>query len=487
MVTGKRAELLPESWKKEIKRSKKEAVDIGLDQRTGTKKEIQIDLPEKVAYILDTLLAHGYEAHAVGGCVRDSLLGRTPQDWDVTTSAVPMQVKALFPRTVDTGLTHGTVTVLIGREGFEVTTYRIDGEYVDGRHPKEVFFTPNLLEDLKRRDFTMNAMAYHHTNGLTDAFGGTDDLAAGIVRCVGNPMDRFKEDALRMLRAVRFAAQLDFQIEEHTRDAIRRLAPDLKRISAERIQAELVKLLLSPHPEYMRELYTLGISKVILPELDQMMETKQNHPHHCRTVGEHTICGLTHTAPDRVLRLAMLFHDIAKPVCRTTDENGIDHFYGHPEKSAQMAKKIFRRLKFDRETMERVCALVRWHDYNPLLTEEKVRRAVVKTGREQYPRIFALKRADILAQSDYQREEKLAYVDRYEEMYEAMTAKGDCISLKQLAVTGRDIMVLGVQQGRQIGTILNLLLEQVIEDPEKNRRDVLLELAQEYLHHQTLQ
>lgn len=473
------SQLLPDE------KSEKEAVGIGLDRQIGTGKKIRIDLPEKVAYILDTLMAHGYEAYAVGGCVRDSLMGRTPQDWDVTTSATPVQVKALFPRTVDTGLAHGTVTVLMGKDGFEVTTYRVDGEYVDGRHPKEVFFTPSLLEDLKRRDFTINAMAYHKANGLTDAFGGMDDLAAGIVRCVGSPMDRLKEDALRMLRAVRFAAQLDFQIEEHTRDAIRRLAPDLTRISAERIQAELVKLLVSPHPEYIRELYTLGISKVILPEFDLMMETKQNHPHHCRTVGEHTICGLTNIAPDRVLRLAMLFHDIAKPICRTTDENGIDHFYGHPEKSAQMAKKIFRRLKFDRETMERVCALVRWHDYNPLLTEEKVRRAVMKTGQEQYPRIFALKRADIQAQSDYQREEKLAYVDRYEQMYRQMTAKGDCISLKQLAVSGRDIMDLGVGQGRQIGSILNRLLEQVIEDPKKNSRDSLLALAKEDIRNQT--
>lgn len=441
----------------------------------------KIYLPDKVRKILDKLTANGYEAYAVGGCVRDSLLGREPEDWDITTSAFPLQVKQLFSRTVDTGLQHGTVTVLLGREGFEVTTYRIDGEYTDGRHPKEVTFTPSLLEDLKRRDFTVNAMAYNEQDGLVDAFDGAGDLEAGIIQCVGNPTDRFHEDALRILRAVRFAAQLHFEIEECTRGAICKLAPDLERISAERIQAELVKLVVSPHPEYLRELYTLGISKVILPEFDRMMETEQNHPHHCRTVGEHTILGMQNVAPDKYLRLAMLFHDIAKPACRTTDEHGIDHFYGHPEKSAEMAKKIFRRLKFDRDTMDHVCALVRWHDYNPALTEEKVRRAVVKTGQDQYPAIFALKRADILAQSEYQRKEKLDYIERYEKLYHAIMAKGDCISLKQLAVTGRDIMALGISQGRQIGDILHQLLEQVIQDPEKNDRTYLLQQAREYL------
>lgn len=447
--------------------------------------DVAIHLPDKVRHILNRLAAHGYEAYAVGGCIRDSLLGRTPKDWDITTSAVPAQVKQLFSRTVDTGLQHGTVTVLAGREGFEVTTYRIDGEYTDGRHPKEVIFTPSLQEDLKRRDFTINAMAYNEQHGLVDAFGGADDLNAGIIRCVGNPMERFGEDALRMLRAVRFAAQLDFRIEQQTRQAVRRLAADLNRVSAERIQAELVKLVVSAHPAYLRELYVLGISKVILPELDRMMETEQNHPHHCKSVGEHTISVVCNTPQDKVLRLAALFHDVAKPLCRTTDEQGTDHFHGHPEKSAELAANIFRRLKFDRDTMDQVCALVRWHDYNPALTEENVRRAVVKTGEDRYPAIFALKRADILAQSMYQREEKLAYVDRYEQLYEQMKAKGDCISLKQLAVTGRDLITLGARQGRQIGEILALLLEEVLQEPEKNERTYLLGQAGNYIRDMT--
>ncbi len=458
-----------------------ETMESRLEHKPEETQKIQIRLPEKVKQVMDRLEAHGYEAYAVGGCIRDSLLGRVPTDWDITTSALPGQVKALFPRTVDTGLVHGTVTVMIGKEGFEVTTYRIDGEYTDGRHPKEVIFTPNLLEDLKRRDFTINAMAYREQDGLIDAFDGAEDLAAGRVRCVGNPLDRFGEDALRMLRAVRFAAQLDFQIEAKTQEAIRVLAPDLRRISAERIQTELVKLAVSPHPEYMRELYALGISKVILPEFDRMMETGQNHPHHCMSVGEHTIAAMQHTAPDKTLRLAMLFHDIAKPLCKTTDADGTDHFYGHPAQSAALAQKVLRRLKFDRATMDAVCALVCWHDYNPKLTRGKVRRAIVTCGSEQFPAIFAVKRADILAQSDYQRAEKLDYVDHYEKLYDTVVKEGDCISLKQLAVHGCDILALGICQGRQVGEILNMLLELVMEDPDKNKYEDLMQAVRDYL------
>lgn len=456
-------------------------MQIRPEQKLEEKQNIQIRLPEKVKQILDRLASHGYEAYAVGGCIRDSLLGRMPKDWDITTSALPAQVKDLFARTVDTGLMHGTVTVMVGKDGFEVTTYRIDGEYTDGRHPKEVIFTPSLLEDLKRRDFTINAMAYREQDGLVDAFGGAEDLAAGIIRCVGNPLDRFGEDALRMMRAVRFAAQLDFQIEGQTQEAIRRLAPDLTRISAERIQTELVKLVVSPHPEYMRQLYALGISKVVLPEFDQMMETKQNHPHHCRNVGEHTIAAMQQIAPDKTLRLAMLFHDIAKPQCKTTDADGTDHFYGHPAQSAALAEKILRRLKFDCATMDAVCGLVYWHDYNPKLNRAKVRRAIVKCGKEQYPALFAVKRADILAQSSYQRAEKLAYVDHYEKLYNTVIKERDCISLKQLAVHGRDILSLGVGQGRQVGEILKMLLELVIEDPDKNEYAYLMQAARDYL------
>ena len=280
---------------------------------------MKIELPRKVVLIIKNLQRHGYDAYAVGGCVRDSILNRKPEDWDITTSAKPEQVKRIFRRTVDTGIEHGTVTVLIGKDGFEVTTYRVDGLYEDGRHPKEVTFTSRLEEDLKRRDFTINAMAYNDDERLVDAFGGMRDLNYHLIRCVGDPKERFSEDALRILRAVRFSAQLAFPIEPETAEAIKSLAPNLEKISAERIQAELVKLLVSDHPERIQDACELGITKVVLPEWDDMVGVKQNTPHHKYDVAAHTVHALQNVKNDKVLRLTMLFHDMGKPVMKTTD------------------------------------------------------------------------------------------------------------------------------------------------------------------------
>ena len=324
---------------------------------------MKIQLPEKVQQIIKTLQSCGYEAYAVGGCVRDSLLGRTPGDWDITTSALPEETKALFERTFDTGIEHGTITVLLGKEGFEVTTYRIDGKYEDSRHPSEVTFTRCLSEDLLRRDFTINAMAYNDEDGIVDMFGGMEDLEKKIIRCVGDAEARFEEDALRIMRAVRFSAQLGFEIEEQTQQAIRHLAMNLKNISAERIQVELIKLLTSPHPEQIRLAYELGITKVMLPEFDLMMETAQETPHHCYTVGEHTIAALQNCPPDKILRLTLLFHDMGKPVRKTMDEKGIAHFKGHAPVSEAVAKAIMHRLKFDNDTLRKVTKLVFYHDF----------------------------------------------------------------------------------------------------------------------------
>lgn len=442
-------------------------------------KKIQIILPEKVKHIIDTLMEHGYEAYAVGGCVRDSILSRTPQDWDITTSAKPQQVKALFRHTIDTGIQHGTVTVMIGHEGFEVTTYRIDGEYEDARHPREVMFTSNLLEDLKRRDFTINAMAYNETDGIVDAFDGIKDLQRGVIRCVGGAGDRFSEDALRMFRAIRFAAQLGFEIEEETRAAIHTLAGNIAKVSAERIQVELVKLLISGHPEELKSAYETGLTAIILPEFDAMMETPQQNPHHCYTVGEHTIAALKAVPQDKVLRLTMLLHDVAKPICRTTDQEGMDHFYGHPAKGSELARKILRRLKFDNDTTDRVCKLVQWHDDNPNLEPRGIRRAVSRIGVEQYPALFAVKRADILAQSDYRREEKLAYVDSYEKMYREILEKQECLTIRDLAVNGKDLIGAGMNPGKEIGEMLKELLAIVLEEPRKNRKEELLAVVLE--------
>lgn len=443
-------------------------------------EKMKINLPEKVKTIIATLMEQGYEAYAVGGCVRDTLLGREPQDWDITTSAKPEEVKELFSHTIDTGIQHGTVTVMLGKTGFEVTTYRIDGEYQDARHPKEVTFTSNLLEDLKRRDFTINAMAYNEETGLVDAFHGMEDLKQGIVRCVGNAKERFTEDALRMLRAVRFSAQLGFEMETKTRKAIEELAPTISKISAERIQIELVKLLVSPHPEELRTAYETGLTCVFFPEFDAMMETKQCHIHHKYTVGEHTIHALKEIRADKILRLTMLFHDIAKPICKTTDEKGEDHFYGHPEKGSEMARIILKRLKFDNNTTEWVCRLVRCHDQKPSLTEKSVRRAISRNGKELYPNLFDVKRADILAQSEYQREEKLNYVNQYEQIYEHIIKCNQCLSLKELAVSGKDLISAGMESGKEIGEMLQFLLEQVIEHPEWNEKEKLLSLVQNH-------
>lgn len=439
-----------------------------------------IQIPEKANEIITTLTDAGYEAYVVGGCVRDAILGREAADWDITTNAKPEEVKALFSRTVDTGLQHGTVTVLNGKEGFEVTTYRIDGEYRDGRHPESVSFTSNLIEDLKRRDFTINAMAYSEKEGLVDAFDGLGDLQKGVIRCVGDPRERFTEDALRILRAVRFSAQLNFAIEEETKKALAEFAPRLTKVSAERIQVELLKLLTSDHPEVFRQVWETGITAVILPEFDACMETPQHNPHHCRNVGEHILYTLTGVEKDKALRLAALLHDIGKPVCRTTDEKGIDHFKGHAGVGAKMADGILRRLKFDNDTRKKVVRLVEVHDDRDFpLNHRGVRRAVHRIGAELFPDYLKLRRADILAQNPLMQEEKLQRLEEAARLYREILEEGNCLSLKDLTVTGRDLIDAGVEPGPKLGIILKQMLEAVIEHPEYNTKEHLIG---KYLH-----
>ena len=439
---------------------------------------MRLVIPPKAEYILQTLEKAGYEAYVVGGCVRDCILGRNPNDWDITTSARPEQVKALFRRTVDTGLVHGTVTVMLEKEGFEVTTYRVDGEYEDGRHPKEVSFTASLTEDLKRRDFTINAMAYNPTRGLVDLFDGTGDMQEKVIRCVGNPMERFTEDALRILRAVRFSAQLGFSIAENTWQGLICLAPNLRHVSAERIQTELLKLLVSPHPDYLRRAYETGITKIILPEFDACMETQQNTPHHCFSVGEHTLKSLCNIRADKVLRLTMLLHDIGKPMVKRTYENGRDHFKTHGPEGEKMAVRILRRLKLDNDTIGKVSRLIKWHDFRPNPDMVSVRRAVHKVGEDLFSMYLEVQRADILAQSQYRREEKLARLAAVQACYEEILNQKQCLSLKDLAITGKDLIEQGYRPGKEIGTTLNALLEHVLEFPEDNTKEILRKLAE---------
>lgn len=440
---------------------------------------MRIELPHKVQTIIQTLQSHGYEAYAVGGCVRDSILGRQPDDWDITTSALPNETKALFPRTFDTGIEHGTITVLIDKEGFEVTTYRVDGEYEDARHPKEVTFTRSLKEDLLRRDFTINAMAYNDSEGLVDIFGGMNDLQNKTIRCVGNATERFTEDALRILRAIRFAAQLGFEIEEGTKQGIRTLAKNLQYISAERIQVELIKLLVSPYPQLLRTAYELGVTKVFLPEFDAMMETTQETPHHDLTVGEHTLKAITLTEPDKILRLTMLCHDMGKPEKKTMDENGRAHFKMHDVRSTEMTKELLRRLKFDNDTMRKVVKLVQFHDYRIPGTTRSVRRAMNKIGAELFPYYMQVQMADALAQSMYKREEKLQNLQEIEDCYQEIIEKGECVSLSTLAINGSDLISEGMKPGKEIGAVLGQLLEHVLDHPEDNTKSKLLSIRRE--------
>lgn len=441
---------------------------------------IKISLPKDVENIIKIIEEAGFEAYAVGGCVRDSLLLREPDDWDITTSAKPEQIKALFRKTIDTGIAHGTVTVMMHHKGYEVTTYRIDGEYEDSRHPKEVTFTLDLLEDLRRRDFTINAMAYNDRSGIVDAFCGMEDLDNKIIRAVGNPKERFEEDALRIMRAVRFSAQLGYEIEEDTGKAIRALAGNLSHISAERIQVELVKLAQSPHPEKIRDLYEMGISKVFMPEFDAIMETTQNNPHHMYSVGEHTIRAMIAVEADKNLRLAMLFHDFGKSRCRTTDEEGVDHFHGHSAKSEEMSKEILKRLKFDNDTIHIVSRLVQNHDYDIVPEKKYVRRAVNRIGEDIFGLLLKVKQADLDAQSDYLKEEKQQKLCQIKELYQEILEDEECISLRMLAVKGTDLIAWGMQPGKEIGEMLARLLEEVLDNPQNNQKEKLYSFYLKY-------
>ncbi len=432
--------------------------------------ENEIRIPPEVNRIIEKLEKNGYEAYAVGGCVRDVLLGRQPSDWDITTSAFPEQVKSAFSHTADTGIAHGTVTVLSEGGSFEVTTYRIDGDYEDGRHPNKVTYIRDLSEDLKRRDFTVNAMAYNERTGLVDLFGGRDDLKTGLIRCVGESRERFTEDALRILRAVRFAAQLDFKIEEKTAEAASLMASSLRKISAERIQSELSKLLVSPHPEKMALMWELGITKEILPVFDRMME--QTLPAG-NSVGEHTIRTLEAVRADRVLRWTMLLHDCGKPDTAAVIDGKL-RFLQHAAAGAALAGRIMRSLKMDRDTMDKAQVLITWHTFMPEPDPASVRQAVNRIGENLFPLYLEVKRADITVREEPVRTKRLDVLTQIVHIYEEILERGDCLSLKDLKLTGSDLLEDGMQRGPQIGMVLKQLLEEVLREPSLNERTYLL-------------
>ena len=438
---------------------------------------MQWNLPSGVAFILSRLREKGYEAYVVGGSVRDTLRGEIPHDYDVTTSALPSETAALFSdcRTVDTGLKHGTLTVLYGDVPYEVTTYRVDGGYTDGRHPDEVSFAPSLREDAARRDFTVNAMAYAPESGVIDFFGGKQDLENRILRTVGDPDRRFSEDALRILRALRFAATLDFSIEEKTAASVCRNKDLLLKISAERIRDELSKLLCGKAAFRILKEYR-DVMAVCIPELTATFDFAQRSKHHVYDLYLHTLHVLCATPPNLTLRMAALLHDVGKPDTFSIDREGNGHFYGHAERSAEMADTVLRRLRFDNRTRERIILLVEKHGVELPATERSLKRLLRSVGEQAFFELMTLKKADIAALSPMHHP-RIAEIKSIETAARKLLSDAACFSLRELAVNGSDMIKLGVSEGKRIGELLDACLEAVIDGRVKNEREALLAFA----------
>lgn len=435
-------------------------------------------VPKSVRELIQRLSAAGHEGYAVGGCVRDSLLGQTPHDWDIATSASPDEMKACFTglRTIDTGLKHGTLTVLVDGEPHEVTSFRADGEYTDHRHPDRVRFVSSLREDLQRRDFTINAMALSGEGELIDMFGGQRDLARGLVRCVGDPGRRFEEDALRILRALRFASVLGFEIEINTAAAMRERCALMRYVSVERVFVELKRMLCGPTPGRVLTEYP-DVLGTVLPEILPAVGFEQHNPHHDSDVWGHTARAVDAIAPEPALRLTMLLHDLGKPRCFTLDAQGIGHFYGHAGISERMATQILHRLKADNRTTERVLGLIRVHDLKPEPSERWIKRRMNAMGAEALCDLFKVQRADASAQSEHKRGDKLALLDACEALLMDILNSRACTSLSTLAVHGRDLMGIGIEPGKRLGEALNWLLDGVLDGVLPNERTALLDAA----------
>lgn len=441
---------------------------------------MKIRIPNKVKYIMDTLLKHNYEAYIVGGCVRDMILGREPEDWDITTCATPEQVKSIFHRTVDTGIQHGTVTVLLEKEHFEVTTYRVDGIYEDYRRPKEVSFTSSLEEDLKRRDFTINAMAYNYNQGLVDPFNGLKDLEEGLIKTVGSAHDRFNEDALRMIRAIRFSCQLGFGLEDKTFEAIKLNCELIKKVSIERIREEFSKILVSKEASRgIDNLRVSGLLQYFLPEVLAMFGFDQRNPHHDKDIYYHTLMVVDNTEPKLTVRLAALLHDIAKPVTFSLDEKGIGHFYTHEVKGKEMCEYILKRLRYDNDTIKKVSNLVFDHmSRYSNLKKSTIKKVINRVGKENLEDLFNLQEADIKGSAppfDF------SGIHRLRIKSKEILEQKEPLNVKDLALKGDHLIKLGLKPGKLIGEILNYLIEKVLEDPELNKKEQLEEMALEYI------
>lgn len=439
-----------------------------------------MDMPKNVDTAINLLQSAGFEAYAVGGCVRDSLLGKTPNDWDITTSAKPEDMKSVFVNfhCIDTGIKHGTVTVVIDGEPLEITTFRLDGEYEDNRHPKSVTFTSDLGADLGRRDFTVNAMVYSKKTGTVDLFGGQNDLKNKIIRCVGDPDRRFNEDALRILRALRFASALDFEIEEKTAQSLLKNRALLGNISEERIAKELLKLVCGKGAKRILTDFAPVLFE-ILPELQPMYKNSHDNPHHCYDIYEHTLIAVESIDPEPTLRFAMLLHDCGKPAVKKFDENGVAHFYGHQRISAEISAQILARLKVSNKFRDEILFLVSNHDRWELYENtEKMPRYLSKFGLDGVLKLLKVMRADVLAQSPEYRY-RLDQIADAEEIAKNLAAQKPCLSLSELQINGRTLMDIGIPQGRKLGAVLAQLLDEVIDGVTKNTQEALTTRARE--------
>lgn len=441
---------------------------------------MNIVLPKNVKLIIDILNKNGFEAFVVGGCVRDSIIGLTPHDWDICTNAKPEEIKNCFLNfnTFDSGLKHGTISIVIDGEVYEVTTYRIDGTYSDNRRPDSVTFTSDIAKDLARRDFTINAMAYNEQYGLLDPYEGRNDLSEKIIRCVGNSDFRFNEDALRIIRALRFASVYDFVIENETSESISKNADLLKNIAVERISVEFNKLLCGNGAEEILNNYR-DVIAVFIPEIKPMFDYSQHTKHHNRDLWRHTTYSVKSIDKMPLLRMSMLLHDIGKPKACKRDEDGTCHFKGHPKYSAEIAETILHRLKYPTDFIGTCITLIKYHDVRFNGSKRQLRHVMSAIGDKNVELLLKIQRADIMAQSDYKHKEKLEKLDLACRVYEEILADKDCFTLKQLEINGNDIKKLGVTEGVKIGKILKMLLSLVIEDKLENEKSALLNKAEE--------
>lgn len=439
---------------------------------------VRIQLPEACRFIINRLKEHGYRGYAVGGCVRDSLMGRTPNDWDITTEASPERVVEIFSDlpVLKTGLQHGTVTVMIGHEPFEVTTFRIDGDYSDGRHPDRVSFTTSITEDLARRDFTVNAMAYNEDDGFIDPFGGITDIKNKCIRCVGNPELRFREDALRLMRAVRFAAVLGFSIEEETLSALKMLSPTISPVAKERIFSELKKTVIAPYAASALRTAPEPIFSAV-PELALIRDIPQKSRYHIYDVWEHTLHALEHTPADLVSRLAVLFHDTGKSMCHTVGNDGYDHFYGHSIHSTELTLQALKNLRCDNKTLSETAMLVELHDIHFPMRTAKFRRLLSRLGYSSFFKLLDVSYADSKAHAPWCITERCSALNETKQEALRLQQEDYCLTLKQLAITGRDLIEFGLN-GREIGEVLNSLLDAVVIGQIPNDRAILLEKAE---------